>query len=386
MPLSYSRSLLLYAAWSVAASGLVFLPHTASAAVDLLQRPAYQTVKASKGLLLAVARAGDRIVAAGERGIIVYSDDQGSSWKQATVPVSVTLTSLRFVSPARGWAAGHDGVILRTDDGAKSWHKQFDGNNANSLVLAGLETRVTAAKAALQASAEKTRAADASALENIQNALEDAKASSVFGPSMPLLGLWFRNADEGLAVGAFGQFFHTLDGGSSWESWSSRIVNPDNLHLNSIEQLANGDLMVAGEAGKLRRSRDAGDSWETLDTRYPGHLYGSLALASGRTLLAFGFAGRIFRSTDDGRSWTPLPKLTNKPIVAGLTLENGTVLLVTGDGRQLISRDQGQTFLLLPSPPGRPVAAVLRQAPPKPNLLLVGAGGARSIPIDSSAD
>jgi photosystem II stability/assembly factor-like uncharacterized protein len=386
MPSSFSRSRLLWAALSVAAGGFAILPGSATAAIDLLQRPAYQTIKASKGMLLAVARAADRIVAAGERGIIIYSDDQGASWKQASVPVSVTLTSLRFVSPALGWAAGHDGVILRTDDGGNTWRKQFDGNSANSLMLASLEARVIEAKKVLQGSPENARATAESMLEAMQNALEDAKASTAFGPSMPILGLWFKNKDEGLAVGAFGQFFHTRDGGKSWDSWGTRLANPDSLHLNTIEQLANGDLMVAGEAGKLRRSRDAGESWETLDTGYQGHLYGSLALANGHTLLAFGFAGRIFRSSDDGRSWTPLPKLTNKPIVAGLMLANSTVLLVASDGRQLISRDQGQTFVLSPSPSGRPVAAVLGHALPKAGLLLVGVGGARSITLDSAPD
>ena len=53
----------------------------------------------------------------GMRGLIVLSDDEGKTWRQAPVPVSSDLVSVRFVTPSRGWACGHDGVILRTSDG-----------------------------------------------------------------------------------------------------------------------------------------------------------------------------------------------------------------------------------------------------------------------------
>ena len=75
------------------------------------------TVKApDKVVLIAVARAGNRLVAAGEHGVICYSDDNGITWVQGKVPVDVTLTTVAFVSPTDGWAAGHYGVILHTTD------------------------------------------------------------------------------------------------------------------------------------------------------------------------------------------------------------------------------------------------------------------------------
>ncbi len=52
-------------------------------------------------------KAGNRLVAVGERGIVLLSDDAGLNWKQVDVPVSVTLTGVQFVSPMKGWAIGH---------------------------------------------------------------------------------------------------------------------------------------------------------------------------------------------------------------------------------------------------------------------------------------
>ena len=76
-----------------------------------LVQPALVTPKALQGAMLAVGAAGTRLVAAGERGIVLYSDDAGKSWRQAAVPVSVSLTALQFVDGKNGWAVGHQGVV-----------------------------------------------------------------------------------------------------------------------------------------------------------------------------------------------------------------------------------------------------------------------------------
>ena len=65
-------------------------------------------------MLQAVVRAGGgrRLVAVGERGLAIHSDDDGQSWAQAEVPVGCTLTALRFADERRGWATGNLGVVL----------------------------------------------------------------------------------------------------------------------------------------------------------------------------------------------------------------------------------------------------------------------------------
>ena len=91
------------------------------------------TPKFKDGRLLGVANAGSRVVAVGERGMAIYSDDGGSSWNQASVPVSVTLTVVRFLNDHRGFAAGHNGVLLGTTDAGANWEKILDGNDVIKL-------------------------------------------------------------------------------------------------------------------------------------------------------------------------------------------------------------------------------------------------------------
>src|SRR5688572_25730862 len=103
--------------------------------VDPLDAPARPTQFTTSTHLSAIARAGNRLVSVGVRGLIVMSDDEGKSWRQAASPVSSDLVAVRFVTPSRGWASGHDGVILSTEDGGNRWVKQLDGRMA-ALLLA----------------------------------------------------------------------------------------------------------------------------------------------------------------------------------------------------------------------------------------------------------
>ena len=86
-----------------------------------------QTPGASRSMLLDIAVAGERLVAVGERGHILTSQDQGQNWTQAEVPTSVMLTRVFFVDDKLGWAVGHDGNVLHSQDGGLIWALQRDG-------------------------------------------------------------------------------------------------------------------------------------------------------------------------------------------------------------------------------------------------------------------
>jgi photosystem II stability/assembly factor-like uncharacterized protein len=108
-------------------AGLLPLGAVAAPAPAVLSRPALMSPKALGAAMLAVTRAGARLVAVGERGTVLLSDDHGQQWRQAAVPVQVTLTCVAFADERHGWAAGHLGTILHSDDGGQTWRKQLDG-------------------------------------------------------------------------------------------------------------------------------------------------------------------------------------------------------------------------------------------------------------------
>ena len=68
---------------SVALSAVVLLPMQVSAKTEGVSAPSYsiESAAASTGLLLDVTRAGKRLIAVGDRGHILYTDDEGQQWR-----------------------------------------------------------------------------------------------------------------------------------------------------------------------------------------------------------------------------------------------------------------------------------------------------------------
>ena len=115
---------------------LIALSATSVAAADsALSRPAVISDRAVRSAMFSMARLGHRLVAAGERGQVIYSDDCAANWRQAEVPVGVTLTGLHFIDERLGWAVGHGGVVLATRDGGATWKRQLEGGQIAQLAL-----------------------------------------------------------------------------------------------------------------------------------------------------------------------------------------------------------------------------------------------------------
>ena len=360
---------------AVAVSAAMAVAMAASApaapAGEPLATPARMSPKAPQALMLGVAQAGLRLVAVGERGIIIYSDVGGSEWTQAGVPVGVTLTAVHFPDAEHGYAAGHDGAVLSSRDGGRHWSKVLDGVAINALMLAEAKQAAESAQQALERAAPAAKEAAQAAVDRAQNALGDVEAALKFGPSRPLLAAWFRNPGTGWVVGAYGQILRTGDAGRHWESLAARVPNPEGLHFNSIGPGMDGTLLMAGEGGRVYRSADDGSSWRGYDTGYKGQLYGVLE-PQPNTLLAYGFGGRVLRSADGGAHWQELPQLGGKALVGGAVLLDGSIVLAARDGALFRSSDMGRSFAVQQAGGNLEIAALamLGQAP-----ILAGVGG-----------
>ncbi len=326
-----------------------------------LDQPARMTSLASTGLFTSVALARDRVVAAGERGHIVWSDDDGRSWRQARTPTSVTLTNVRFVSPREGWAIGQMGVILHTVDGGEDWTLQFDGVRANQALVAAARTDLSAG------------GANALNTANMQAAQQFAGG----GPSVPLLALLPLSPRQAIVAGAYGMAFTTTDSGGSWQPMFDSIPNPNGLHFYSIVQ--DGDaLFFAGEQGILLR-RSADRQFTTLPTPFQGTFFGAL-VTPAKALLLFGLQGTVLRSADEGETWHEVQAADGAGIDCGVVLRNGDVLLGDEAGNLLMSHDDGVSFR--PIFVGAPVTALAQAA----DGAIIIAGPAGLARLDLAAD
>lgn len=345
---------------------------------DLLRLPAVRMTRISKGLLLDVTTAGPRVVAVGEQGRIVYSDDAGASWTQAEVPVCVTLTALCFPTAQKGWAVGHDGVVLHSSDSGKTWVKQIDGSQLNAGAYAQIE-RLTG-----DVSQRETTSIDTGQASIDRGALtiylKDLKLIATEGATWPFLDVWFSDEREGFAVGAFGMAFQSVDGGVTWEPILDRLPNFKGLHYYGIAPVGK-DLFLAGEAGGLFRSEDMGKSWEPLDAPYEGTFFGIIGSLDGDAVIAYGLRGRAFRSTDRGDTWTPLSALTGASWMGASLFTNGSLLLISPSSGGVLSQDGGLNFHAIST---FPLGATAATGTPGGNIVVVGTMGALSTSLNPS--
>jgi photosystem II stability/assembly factor-like uncharacterized protein len=347
-------------------------PAQADKPADVLDTESSASDKAALSLLLDVERAGNRLVAVGARGHIVYSDDQGKTWAQASVPVSVLLTAVSFVDDQNGWAVGHGAVVVRTRDGGLTWTRIFDGNKANEYVIKGARSVVSSLEEKLAAATEEEAEEIEAQLEEAQFAMEDAEADSESGAAKPLMDVWFSDARQGYVVGAYGMFFRTSDGGDSWEYWAPRLNNPERFHLNVINKV-DGAVFVAGEAGQIYRSLDNGINWTQLESPYDGSFFGVSGTGAPNEVLAYGLRGNTFRSEDNGDTWIEIASDITETLMAGAAGEGGRVTLVGNSGMLIISQDGGRTFAPHPREDRMSLTSVLFLSADR--LLLVGEGG-----------
>lgn len=240
-------------------------------------------------LLLDADRAGTRIVAVGDHGYILLSDDAGKSWRRAKAPDEPLLTAIDFLDDRLGLAVGHDSAILLSTDGGETWTQQF----------------------------------------------------SAPADGRPLMDVLFVKKDFAVAVGAYGAYYDSTDGG---KTWTARKIIADDKHLNAVLELGDGNLLILGEAGTILTTDDWGKSWKPVPSPYKGSFFGGLVTAKG-AVIAFGMRGRIYRSTDKGRSWTQVDNPSTASLVGGEKLPDGSLVLAGIAGSALVSRNDGESFV-----------------------------------------
>ena len=343
-----------YWATALCAVALSFYGALANSATDFAFKPAIPFTNVTHMQLIDIASAGERLVAVGERGLVTVSDDNGESWRQATVPVSTTLTAVVFATAELGWAVGHAGTILHTSDGGLNWELQFDGVEAGKQYaqftltrLEQLQSDFDKLEAAVQDSADDEEAsaklADLEyALEDAIFAEEDARAAMEAGPADPFLDVLFLDANTGIAVGAYGMLYRTTDGGKNWRIAVDRIDNIDRFHYYALAVDAGGQVYLSGEAGLLYHSGDGGISWDRVEDIYDGSLFG--LVCQGEHVIAFGLRGNIFRSADQGVSWASIENPTEYSLYGGTVLPAGGIVLLGSGGVVLHSDDDGASF------------------------------------------
>ncbi|MBL8513876.1 MAG: hypothetical protein JNJ55_07770 [Betaproteobacteria bacterium] len=304
-------------------------------------------------LLSDVTRFGNRIVAVGDRGYIVYSDSNGESWERAEAPANLPLlTGVYFPDPKTGWAVGHDSVILKSTDEGKSWKQVYSA-------------------------AQEQR---------------------------PLMDILFLDDKTGFAVGGYGQFLETTDGGATWKARklveSPKAPPPkkagnaaldlgaddgktdDDKHLNAIVKLSDGKLLVVGESGTIAKSTDSGKTWSKIASPYKGSYFGAVQAKDGSVVI-YGMRGRIYRADANLGKFEQVENKSVATLMGSTVFPDGAVALAGLAGTLMVSRDNGATFTKQDTGTTKAYASMVLGAPNA--AVLVGEAGARDVVVASAS-
>jgi photosystem II stability/assembly factor-like uncharacterized protein len=323
------RLLLKFTAALGTASAYVSSRRSAFADFLPLLEPATPILSAERVFLIATARAGARLLAVGQQGVIVYSDDNGSSWAQAAVPVSVTLVAICFADHRTGWAAGAFGVVLKTADGGTTWQKCLDGNQVNALISSTADAF---------AKSNPGTTASARAVRRAGIFLND-------GPDKPFLALLSISPKSVLAFGSYRMLMRSDDGGETWTDLSLAVADPISNNLYGAARI--GDrIYVAAETGLVFCSTDGGRTFPQVTPAAQATLFGVCG-TGGDGVLVYGVAGQAYYSQDHGNSWSASAINDNADLTSAGIVGN-RVMVASEDGALFASTDQGSSFALLP--------------------------------------
>jgi len=314
---------------------------------------------ASDASLNDVCSIGKLAWAVGERGVICFSDDAGSSWTTRVTPFECSLKSVCFLTNTIGWVAGARivpgsnpqrlAVLLSTRDGGKSW------------------TDITMSSPQRAVKTDKVPAAELPGIVHLQYfGLEGAVAvtapmrnrngHSIFSSedggltwfpisadqsAGPWLGAHFVSEWDGIVVGQHQSYAAVVAN-------RAVVINRPESTLRAIRAVslnANAQGWIAGDGGFLLATTDAGVTWKSPAGEIPRDVVDTMdfhvVAHEGSTILLGGEPGScLLRSSDNGYSW----KLVSVPLSGRLSrvrFLNETEVIGVGSLGQIVKSSDG---------------------------------------------
>jgi photosystem II stability/assembly factor-like uncharacterized protein len=193
---------------------------------------------------------------------ILKTIDSGMHWNVILDQPGYWLRKVNFPDPLHGYAVGDRGMVLKTTDGGQHW---------NLLTLIGNTTQRQYNSVFFTDSLHGVIIGGNPSLDSIQTILKTNDGGANWGIVSdnrgPMLNdVNFYSSQEGMAVGDYGAFLHTANGGGSWESIAlpDTINDARNLRCVGFKDARFG--IAAGQYGKILIFNDTTFSMPSAQT------------------------------------------------------------------------------------------------------------------------
>ena len=198
----------------------------------------------------------------------------------------------------------------------------------------------------------------------------------------PLFDVLFFDENHGVAIGAYGLFYRTSNGGIDWTAeYHEELLLEDDVaylaelkaedeaiylserstllpHFNRIIATKDGRFMMVGELGLVSISDDRGLHWQKLDFTYDGSLFN--IIESKESFYVMGLRGHLFQTAMDLAQWGEITLPTDSTINGAMLIDGGirvvgnagVVVDITDSGEsELIAQRQGENLVSIDQDP-----------------------------------
>ncbi len=232
---------------------------------------------------------------AGRGNKVITAPALGQPWKIIEPSISSNWQGVVALSPKTIVLVGNEGVIIRSEDGGTTWSKV---NTKDILTV--FDSKFLRLKQAPNG--------DLWALAEFGNVLRSRDQGKSWQALRPKSDIGWNDIvfsqNRIVIVGEFGKI---LSSDNQGQTWSEKEL-PESSSLMSVAIKPSGLGVAVGLEGNIMITTDNGRGWTKAKPFTDAHLY-SVTL-DGDQFVAVGDKGWIAKSTD-GRSWTRIPGKEN---------------------------------------------------------------------------
>jgi len=177
----------------------------------------------------------------------LLSDDNGTTWHQAKVPVSVSLTNVRFATDAKGLG------------GRAQRRRSAQRLTAERLGPVNLAAHRRLRWCSMRFGQKPLR----QGVEAVRKELAEAERLVADGPDKPFLDVYFSDENHGLGRRRLRARLCQEDGGEHWQP--CRTVSPIRRSTSTASTLPAMDSLSRVSRGALFRSTTVGNSFANVN-------------------------------------------------------------------------------------------------------------------------
>lgn len=247
------------------------------------------------------------------------------TWSGVTSNTTQTLWAIDYLNPDYGFVVGWSGTILQSMNNDSNWVSRLTfGNNLYAIEIIDSNNIITGTGNGILS--YTTNGGQVWFTRNI-------------GYSGVIYDFYMHDASRIFCAGANG----ITQGGMIWRGifpslWTS-IYSDSSGYLRSIDFSDSLNGFAVGEAGKVIRTTDGGNSWVRQTVPTQNYLWNVKALNSNSAIVV-GYGGVILKTTNSGMSWNLKESGTTRNLL-GLSFFDELKGIAVGDSGTILHTTNG---------------------------------------------